>query len=72
MATGGLKSFLSDATLIDLPALDIAAWILLPVIAAILIVWVWRLLRAAAGVLSWVILISLLMFTLTRLFGLIP
>ncbi len=58
--------------LLDIPALDIVAWILLPVLVAILIVWAWRLLKAAAGVLSWVILISLLIFTATRLTSLIP
>lgn len=61
-----------DTAIVDLPAMDLLAWLLLPILLAILVVWAWRLLRAAAGILSWVILVSLLIFTATRLSGLIP
>lgn len=73
MTLGNIKPLLQPPPgLLDIPALDIIAWILLPVLVAILTVWAWRLLKAAAGVLSWVILISLLVFTASRLIGLIP
>ena len=71
MTLDDMKPFLQPPPgLFDLPALDIIAWILLPVLVAILIVWAWRLLKAAAGVLSWVILLSILVFTVSRLVGL--
>lgn len=73
MTLDDIKPFLQPPPwLSDIPALDIIVWLLLPVLAAVLIVWAWRLLKAAAGVLSWVILISLLIFTASRLIGLIP